>query len=73
MHSLGNYVFDMDFMEQTMQGVVLEATFWGGWLRAIRLVPYADGPETFARPRRCEARADPRATSGRASLGPFSR
>ena len=29
LHSLGNFVFDMDFMEQTMQGVTLEATFWG--------------------------------------------
>ena len=47
-HSLGNYVFDMDFMEQTMQGVVLEATFWGGRLRAMRMVPYALDPQTFA-------------------------
>ena len=48
LHSLGNFVFDMDFMEQTMQGVVLEATFWGDALRAIRLVPYAMDPQTFA-------------------------
>ena len=26
-HSLGNAVFDMDFMEQTMEGVTLTATF----------------------------------------------
>lgn len=24
LHSLGNFVFEMDFMEQTMEGVVLE-------------------------------------------------
>ncbi|MDP3893150.1 CapA family protein [Nocardioides sp.] len=39
-HSLGNFVFDMDFMTQTQQGVVLEATFWGDRLTAFDLVPY---------------------------------
>ncbi|HSV40299.1 MAG TPA: CapA family protein [Nocardioidaceae bacterium] len=39
-HSLGNFVFDMDFMTETQQGVVLEATFWGATLKAIALVPY---------------------------------
>jgi poly-gamma-glutamate synthesis protein (capsule biosynthesis protein) len=39
-HSLGNFVFDMDFMTKTQQGVVLEATFWGETLKAIDLVPY---------------------------------
>jgi poly-gamma-glutamate synthesis protein (capsule biosynthesis protein) len=48
LHSLGNFVFDMDFMEQTMQGVVLEATFWGAELKAVRLLPYRMDPGTFA-------------------------
>ncbi|MBC9732699.1 CapA family protein [Nocardioides marmotae] len=48
LHSLGNFVFDMDFMEQTLEGVVLEATFWGADLKAVRLVPYAMDPTTFA-------------------------
>ena len=39
-HSLGNFVFDMDFIVQTMQGVVLEATYWGSELKAVDLVPY---------------------------------
>jgi poly-gamma-glutamate synthesis protein (capsule biosynthesis protein) len=51
LHSLGNFVFDMDFMEQTMRGVVLEATFWGAELKAIRLLPYRMDPATFV-PRR---------------------
>ena len=51
LHSLGNFVFDMDFMEQTMEGVALEATFWGERLRAVRLLPYRMDDETFA-PRR---------------------
>ncbi|MBZ5738069.1 CapA family protein [Nocardioides mangrovi] len=39
-HSLGNFVFDMDFSPQTMEGLVLEATFWGGRLMAADFVPY---------------------------------
>ena len=39
-HSLGNFVFDMDFMTETQQGVMLEATYWGDQLKAIELVPY---------------------------------
>ncbi len=39
-HSLGNLVFDMDFMEQTMEGVTLTATFWGDELKAVRLTSY---------------------------------
>ncbi|QWF22045.1 CapA family protein [Nocardioides sp. LMS-CY] len=39
-HSLGNFVFDMDFMTQTMEGLVLEAVFWGDRLMAADFVPY---------------------------------
>jgi poly-gamma-glutamate synthesis protein (capsule biosynthesis protein) len=39
-HSLGNLVFDMDFMEQTMEGVTLTATFWGDELKQVELTPY---------------------------------
>jgi hypothetical protein len=39
-HSLGNLVFDMDFMEQTMEGVTLTATFWGDRLMRVGLSPY---------------------------------
>jgi poly-gamma-glutamate synthesis protein (capsule biosynthesis protein) len=47
-HSLGNFVFDMDFMEQTLEGVLLEATFWGAELKAVRFVPYRMDTEVFA-------------------------
>jgi len=40
-HSLGNFVFDMDFMEQTQKGLLLELTFWGADLKAADFVPYA--------------------------------
>ena len=39
-HSLGNFVFDMDFMQRTQEGAVLELTFWGGELKAVDFVPY---------------------------------
>jgi hypothetical protein len=39
-HSLGNFVFDMDFMAETMVGLVLETTWWGGDLKAVELRPY---------------------------------
>jgi poly-gamma-glutamate capsule biosynthesis protein CapA/YwtB (metallophosphatase superfamily) len=41
-HSLGNFVFDMDFpQEESREGVVLETTWWADELKALRLVPYA--------------------------------
>jgi poly-gamma-glutamate capsule biosynthesis protein CapA/YwtB (metallophosphatase superfamily) len=39
-HSLGNLVFDMDFMEQTMEGVALTATIRAGRVVGVRLTPY---------------------------------
>jgi poly-gamma-glutamate synthesis protein (capsule biosynthesis protein) len=39
-HSLGNLVFDMDFMEQTMEGVALTARFAGDRLVAVELTAY---------------------------------
>ncbi|NHC14929.1 hypothetical protein G9H71_14160, partial [Motilibacter sp. E257] len=39
-HSLGNFVFDMDFSRETMEGAFLELTFWGEDVKAADLVPY---------------------------------
>lgn len=44
-HSLGNFVFDMDFMQQTQEGLVLEAVFWGDRLKAAEFVPYRIGAD----------------------------
>jgi poly-gamma-glutamate synthesis protein (capsule biosynthesis protein) len=58
-HSLGNFVFDMDFMDQTQVGVLLELTYWGADLKAADFAPYRmDG--TFAP--RVESHADGRST-----------
>lgn len=48
LHSLGNFVFDMDFMERTLEGVVLETTWWGDELKQLRLVPYVMDTTAFA-------------------------
>jgi poly-gamma-glutamate synthesis protein (capsule biosynthesis protein) len=73
LHSLGNFVFDMDFMEQTMEGVVLEATFWGDRLKAVRLLPYRMDEATFA-PRRVRGAAAARILEDAwsTSTGPFA-
>ena len=42
-YSLGNLVFDMDFMAQTQEGVLLELAFWGDELKGARLAPYVIG------------------------------
>lgn len=44
-HSLGNFVFDMDFMRETQQGMILTAVFWADELKAVELVPVRIGPD----------------------------
>jgi poly-gamma-glutamate capsule biosynthesis protein CapA/YwtB (metallophosphatase superfamily) len=39
-HSLGNFVFDMDFQVKTREGVFLEVVLWGGQVKAVEAVPY---------------------------------
>lgn len=71
-HSLGNLVFDMDFMEQTMEGVTLTAVLWDDEVKGVTLTPY-----------RMDARFRPRVVDGpagaailadvwRHSTGPFA-
>ena len=60
-HSLGNFVFDMDFMQETREGLVLEAVFWGGELKAAEFVPYVIGADFAPRvvsPARARANLD---------------
>jgi poly-gamma-glutamate synthesis protein (capsule biosynthesis protein) len=49
-HSLGNFVFDMDFRQDTMEGVTLAATFRGDRLVAVELGPYRMGADFAPRP-----------------------
>jgi poly-gamma-glutamate capsule biosynthesis protein CapA/YwtB (metallophosphatase superfamily) len=64
-HSLGNFVFDMDWNDEVREGVVLEARFAGARLASARFVPYVIGAD-FA-PRWVSGR---RAEAILADLGP---
>jgi poly-gamma-glutamate capsule biosynthesis protein CapA/YwtB (metallophosphatase superfamily) len=71
-HSLGNFVFDMDFQTKTREGIFLEITLWGATLRAVEPVPYViDAAFTprLARGDRAEAIL---ADVWRTSRGPFA-
>jgi poly-gamma-glutamate capsule biosynthesis protein CapA/YwtB (metallophosphatase superfamily) len=39
-HSLGNFIFDMDFQTKTREGIFLEIVLWGGAVKAVEPVPY---------------------------------
>ena len=46
-HSLGNFIFDMDFQTKTREGILLEIVLWGGAVKAVEPVPYViDGAFT---------------------------
>lgn len=44
-HSLGNFIFDMDFMRETQEGIFLEIVTWDGVVKAVRPVPYVIGSD----------------------------
>jgi poly-gamma-glutamate capsule biosynthesis protein CapA/YwtB (metallophosphatase superfamily) len=48
-YSLGNFVFDMDFSEQTMRGMALDLTFWGDRLMAVTPRPTQISPAFVTR------------------------
>lgn len=39
-HSLGNFVFDMDFQTKTRDGILVEVVAWDGKVKAVEPVPY---------------------------------
>ena len=45
LNSLGNFVFDMDFSQQTEEGVMAELVFWGRDLKGLHLAPYVIGKD----------------------------
>ena len=71
-HSLGNFVFDMDFMTETQQGVVLEATYWNDELKAVDLVPYRIDAAFAPRPASPDEAREILADVWSTSTGPFS-
>lgn len=57
-HSLGNFVFDMDFMERTMEGLVLDLVFWDEHLVGVDYLPYRMDPDFTPRRATWEAAAE---------------
>ncbi|MFZ0140047.1 MAG: CapA family protein [Aeromicrobium sp.] len=49
-HSLGNFIFDMDFMRETNEGIVVEIVSRGGRVVAIEPVPYVIDARFTPRP-----------------------
>ena len=39
-HSLGNFIFDMDFQTKTREGIFLETVLWGDRVKAVEPVAY---------------------------------
>jgi poly-gamma-glutamate capsule biosynthesis protein CapA/YwtB (metallophosphatase superfamily) len=39
-HSLGNFIFDMDFQIKTREGIFVEIVLWDGQVKAVEPVPY---------------------------------
>jgi len=44
-NSLGNFIFDMDFMTQTQQGVLADIVCWDGEVKSVRFTPYVIGTD----------------------------
>ena len=73
-HSLGNFVFDMDFMEQTMEGVTLDRDVLGRPADAgRRSTPYRMDARFAPRLAERTGRRRRSSTTSRTATGPFRR
>ena len=71
-HSLGNFVFDMDFQTKTREGIFLEIVLWGGAVKAVEPVPYVIDNAFTPRLARGDRGRDILADVWRSSRGPFT-
>jgi poly-gamma-glutamate synthesis protein (capsule biosynthesis protein) len=71
-HSLGNFVFDMDFQTKTREGIFLEIVLWGGAVKAVEPVPYVIDGAFTPRPARGDRAQRILADVWRSSRGPFA-
>ena len=72
-HSLGNFVFDMDFSTQTREGVFVEVVLWDGRVKAVEPVPYVIGRDFTPRAAHGARARSILADVWRYSRGPFAR
>jgi poly-gamma-glutamate capsule biosynthesis protein CapA/YwtB (metallophosphatase superfamily) len=71
-HSLGNFVFDMDFQTKTREGVFLEVVLWDGTVKAVEPVPYVIDNAFTPRLVRGDRARGILADLWRSSRGPFA-
>ncbi|MFC7619180.1 CapA family protein [Microlunatus sp. GCM10028923] len=72
-HSLGNFVFDMDFQTKTREGVFLEIVAWDGEVRAVEPVPYVIDDRFTPRPASPARARSILADIAEHSRGPYAR
>ena len=71
-HSLGNFVFDMDFQTKTREGIFLEVVMWDGTVKAVEPVPYVIDNAFTPRLVRGDRARGILADLWRSSRGPFA-
>ena len=72
-HSLGNFVFDMDFQTKTMEGIFVEVVLWGDQVKAVEPVPYALDSRFVPRVVKGDRAADILDDVWSTSRGPYAR
>lgn len=70
-HSLGNFIFDMDFNREVQEGVFVEIVLWDGAVKAVEPVPYVID-DHFPRPATDEEGAKIIADLRSTSTGPYA-
>lgn len=71
-HSLGNFIFDMQFSRQVQEGVFVEIVLWGGEVKAVEPVPYVIR-DHIPRPAGPEDATRILSDMRRTSTGPYAR
>jgi poly-gamma-glutamate synthesis protein (capsule biosynthesis protein) len=71
-HSLGNFVFDMDFQTKTREGIFLEIVLWGDTVKALEPVPYVIDNNFAPRPIGGDRARGILTDLWRSSRGPFA-
>jgi poly-gamma-glutamate capsule biosynthesis protein CapA/YwtB (metallophosphatase superfamily) len=71
-HSLGNFIFDMDFQTKTREGIFLDVVLWGGAVKAVEPVPYVIDDSFTPRLVRGDRAKAILADVWRSSRGPFA-
>ncbi len=72
-HSLGNFVFDMDFQTKTRDGILVEIVAWDGVVKAVEPVPYRIDDAFTPRPASPARAASILADIAEHSRGPYAR